>query len=219
MTCFLGDEDSKLNLNAVYHHSGPERTQNAVSRVAGPLVSRSVRMIPAVQPMRIGRQSPRLSNSDDEDESSESVEPPILDAFRSWGEVFDLKSLDAGLARDASLPNLTLGLTCWGNGQLNFRRASDEAILAVARCVVQDGAARRLLQRYRKSPTATLDVLLQAEVSDQRDRESLMELMSETSTNYSIWIDAASRGGGSLRSFAVTRRDDEGATRQVKFRH
>lgn len=219
----LGDEDAKLNLNALYHYGGPARTDQAISRVGGPMTGVAKRLLPAVEPMRLERETRRrsLSDADDEEEEeAEAEEEPILpDAFRSWGEVFDLGRLDAGLARDASLPNLTMGMTLWGNGQLNFRRASDEAILAVAGLVVQDGAARRIVQRYRESPTATLAVLLQTEVSSEPDRKRLAELMSEASTNFSVWIDASSRGGGSLRSFTATRRDDEGVTRQTRFLH
>ncbi len=215
----LGDEDAKLNLNALYHYGGPGRTDQAISRVGGPIVGVAKRLLPAVEPMRLERETRRISLANEDDEEGEGEEPILPDAFRSWGEVFDLGALDAGLARDASLPNLTIGLTLWGNGQLNFRRASDEAILAVAGLVVQDGAARRIVQRYRESPTATLAVLLQTEVSSEPDRKRLAQLMSEASTNFSIWIDASSRGGGSLRSFTVTRRDDEGVTRQTRFLH
>ena len=214
----LGDEDAKLNLNAVYHHGGPDRIVAAVNRHGGPLVGSALRPLPAVAPMSTARRrSPNRSLDSPEEEEEPQVELP--DAFRSWGEVFDLRVLDAGLARDADLPNLTTGMTLWGSGQLNFRRASDETILAVASLVVQDGAARRIVERYRQNPTATLAVLLQTEVSREPDRRRLAELMSESSLNFSIWIDAASRAGGGLRSFTVMRRDDEGVIRTTRFRH
>ncbi len=127
--------------------------------------------------------------------------------------------METQIGSDAALPNLTTDITCWGNGQLNFRRASDQAILAVADSVVQDGGAQRLLKRYRESPTATLSVLLQTEISGQRNRDQLSEMLSETSTNFSLWIDASAKGSGSQRTFAVMRRDDEGVTRQTKFAH
>ncbi len=215
----LGDEDAKMNLNAIYHFGGPNRTDQSISQMGDPTVGLAKRLLPAVPPMRLERETKRLLAGDAEADEDENEKPLLPDAFRSWGEVFDLGALDAGLARDASLPNLTGGMTLWGNGQLNFRRASDEAILAIARLVVQDGAARRIVQRYRESPTATLAVLLQTEVTSEPDRQRLRELMSESSTNFSIWIDASSRGGGSLRSFTVTRRDDEGVTRETKFLH
>jgi hypothetical protein len=217
----VGDEDAKLNLNALYHYGGLVKTDQAIAKTGGPTVGFAKRLLPAVEPLRIERASPRLSRSKLDDEAEEPPENELEqpDAFRSWGEVFDLAALDAGLARDASLPNLTTGMTLWGNGQLNFRRASDEAILAISGLVVQDGAARRIIQRYRESPTATLAVLLQSEVTSEPDRKRLGELMSESSTNFSIWIDASARGGGSLRSFTVMRRDGEGVIRQTKFLH
>ncbi len=216
----LGDEDAKLNLNAVYHHAGPQRVAAAVARQSGPLVASAVRLLPAVPPMSAWpRTATRSLDNQEEEEEEEETQVEIPDAFRSWGEVFDVRALDAGLARDADLPNLTTGLTLWGSGQLNFRRASDETILAVASLVVQDGAARRIVERYRQNPTATLAVLLQTEVSREPDRRRLAELMSESSSNFSIWIDAASIAGSGLRSFAVMRRDDEGVIRTTRFRH
>ncbi len=214
----LGDEDAKLSLNSLYHHAGPAKTGQAVSRIVGPAVGRAVRLVPAVEPLLIAREGKRNSLQSD-DESPDEEAPPIADAFRSWGEVFDLAALENGTRSDAALPNLTTGITCWGNGQLNFRRASDEAILAVAGSVIQDGGARRLLERYRSSPTSTLGVLLQTEVSGGRNRDELRKVLSETSTNFSLWIDASSQAIGSRRSFTVMRRDEEGVTRQSKFLH
>lgn len=216
----LGDEDTKSNLNAIYHHGGLNRTNQTISSVAGSVAAGASRLLPATEPMGMQQGSERRSLREDDDKDDDDGEEPVIpDAFRSWGEVFDLNALDVGLARDASLPNLTTQLTCWGNGQLNFRRASDEAILAVASLVVQDGAARRIVQRYRRSPAATLAILLQTEVSDEADRERLTRMMSETSTNFSIWIDASAQGGGTLRSFTAMRRDAEGVIRQTRFLH
>lgn len=208
----LGDEDAKLSLNATYHHAGPKSTAKAIGQVAGRPVQQSVRLMPAVRPMRIARENRQLQSEDDDGE-----EPGIPDAFRSWGEVFDIVALDATLGNHAALPAATTKLTCWGSGQLNFSRASDEAILAVTSSVVQDGGGRRLLQRYRDNPTATLSVLLQTEVTNPRNREQLQKLLSETSTNFSVWIDAYSRTGRSMRTFAAMRRDDEGVTQQSRF--
>jgi hypothetical protein len=214
----LGDEDTKLNVNAVYHVGGLDGAGQAIGRIGGPAVQVAIRLIAAVPPLAMESPIGRREN-EDSDDAAETEEPAIPDAFRSWGEVFDLKSLDAGVARDASLPNLTTGLTCWGSGQLNVRRASDEAILAIIGLVVQDGAARRILERYRKNPNSTLAVLLQTEVTQESDRQRLSRLLSESSLSFSVWIDASSRGAGSLRSFTVMRRDEEGVIRQIKFLH
>jgi hypothetical protein len=75
------------------------------------------------------------------------------------------------------------------------------------------------LMRYRDHPTATLAVLLQTEVSAQPKRDQLAKLLSESSTNFSVWIDASPKVRSSVRQFTVTRRDEEGVTRQNKFSH
>ena len=208
----LGDEDAKVSLNAMYHRVGPESTAKAIGQLAGRPVQQSTRFLPAVRPMRIARENRVLRPNDDEEDAE-----IVPDAFRSWGEVFDLAALEKSLGNQAALPAATKELTCWGTGQLNFGRASDEAILAVTSSVVQDGAGRRLLQRYRDNPTATLDILLQTEVTNPRNRDQLKELLSETSTNFSIWIDAQSKTGRSIRTFTAMKRDDEGVIQESRF--
>lgn len=209
----IGDEDAKLNLNALYHRTGIARASSDALQMLSPAAGRSLRMVPAAEPMHLERESARIGASTEFEVSDAG--PPA--AFRSWGEVFDLSSLAASASGDATLPNVTTGMTCWGSGQLNFRRASDQAILAIAGAVVQDGGARRLLTRYRSSPTATLAVLLQTEVSSARHRDALSRLTSETSSCFSIWIVASHRGQGALRQFTVQELDDEGVLRVNRF--
>lgn len=208
----LGDEDAKLSINALYHHAGLAKTRDAIGEVSGRAVQQATRLRPATSPQKIARENPQLSVTDPDEE-----EPTLPDAFRSWGEVFNIAALDQTLGNQASLPASTMGLTCWGSGQLNFRRASDEAILAVTSSVVQDGGGRRLLQRYRDNPTMTLSVLLATEISNQRNRERLQEMLSESSMNFSVWIDAYSKTGRSVRTFTAMKRDVEGITRLSRF--
>ncbi len=207
----LADEDAKLPLNTLYHHVGLKKTEDSISRVAGSNVTLATRLIPAVEPMQISREEKQIAVTDDEGEED------VRDAFRSWGEVFDLATLSKTARNQSSLQAATTNLTCWGSGQLNFRRASDEAILALANIVVQDGKARRVLQRYRSNPTASLPTLLLSEVSDQQKQGKIQTIFSETRTNFSIWIDARSRTGPPLRTFTVMKRDADGVVQQQRF--
>ncbi len=216
----LGDEDAKLNLNALYHQVGNSRTERAIGSIVGHDVAQAARLLPTVPPQSRSReQTKRSLSSEDGDEAEEGQEKSRVDAFGSWGQIFDIARLNAVVGSDLALPNVTTGITCWGSGQLNFRRASDEAILASFGSVVQDGGARRILQRYRQSPTATLQVLLHLEVSRDEHRERLSRLVTESSNNFSIWISASSKTGRGLTEFIVARRDEEGVTRFSKFAH
>ena len=164
--------------------------------------------------MQISREKQRVIALDDEENQ---ITEDVPDAFRSWGEVFDLATLGESSGNNTSLQASTTNLTCWGSGQLNFRRASDEAILALAQVVVQDGKARRVLQRYRGSPNASLSTLLLSEISDPRKQRQLQTIFSETSNNFSIWIDAHSRSGPPLRTFTVMKRDADGVVKEQRF--
>ncbi|TWT52714.1 hypothetical protein Pla22_03400 [Rubripirellula amarantea] len=210
----LGDEDAKLNLNALYHHTGLEKTQRSVETLTGPNGRQVIRLLPSVSPQQISRESVRLSLRDD-DADDETAGPP--NAFRSWGEVFDLSNLQRLTGSPIALPNVTTEMTCWGNGQLNLRRASDESILAVVSSVVQDAGAKRLLKRFRQSPTISMDILLLSEVSNPNNRDKLTRLLSETSTNFSIWISASSTTDRDRMTFSVTQRDDDGTLTQSRF--
>ena len=173
-----------------------------------------MRLVPAVKPMRLSRENRRDTDADEQSEQDQA----IPDALRSWGEVFDIGRLQRDLASNVALPNATTGITCWGSGRLNFCRATDDAILAIVGSVVQDGAASRIVQRFRQNPEIGLEALLQNEVSNQQNREQLARLLSESSNNFSLWMQASASDGQSATSFVVMSRDDEGVTRYRNLR-
>ena len=205
----LSDEDAKLNLNTVYHAVGLERTRRAIGEVAGPAVLRSTRLMPAVPPT-----PPSIQDSRGDDSVDETIVPP---AFRSWGEVFDLQRLSSTIGDDAALPNVTSELTCWAGGGVNVKRATDAAFTQTAACVLSQGAAERLVARYRESPAADLRVLIQTESSNERERLALRQLLNETSSHYSVWMDASAVARRSMRSFSVLRKTEEGSIVNERF--
>ena len=207
----LGDEDAKLNLNTIFHQSGASGARSAAAELVDGAVSGAIRMLPAADPVPLEKQ---LSFEESEDDDAE---PSVLNAFESWGQVFDIGQLKSISGSGAVLPNVTTGITCWGNGQLNFQRAADAPILALAKTIVQDREAENMLQRYRENPTMTLQTALQLEVSEPQQREMLARLFSESSTNFSVWIHASSRSGLDRMTFSVSYRDDEGVTRYTTF--
>ncbi len=208
----LADEDAKANLNAIYHASGQADTEGALRRLLGPLGVLAVALRPEVPSSAPLRQ--RAAPMDDEDTDVEPPAPPP--AFQSWGEVFDFTQLRSNSVSDRDLAGLTRQFTCWGSGRLNVRRAGDEAVLAVCRPVVEDGLARRLLDRYRETPDYDLRVLIEKEVIDPRKRAQLLEILGDSSSSFSLWIEASSERFRQ-QHFAIRRPVAEGITRTVEF--
>jgi hypothetical protein len=214
----LADEDAKLNLNRVYHAAGKQRVDRAVAELSGPVAARALRTLPAVRPLPqsgIGQRED-FDDADDEDDGDEGDEK-IPRAFRSWGEVFDLPRLAAVAGTDAALPNVTQSITCWGGGALNLRRASDEAIRAAAACILSEGAARRLVSRYRDNPAVPLEVLLVGEATSESERIRLRRMLGESSSHFSLWLDASTTSRRSLRRFSVMQLTEDGVTINERF--
>ncbi|TWT98401.1 General secretion pathway protein K [Stieleria varia] len=213
----LGDEDAKLNLNAVYRLGGERRTQAVLQKLVRPELTSMIRLAPAVdQQTTRGNERTVGAVAGGEDLGDDA---PLPDAFRSWGEVFDVSQISAAFGNDAALANLTTGITCWGSGQSNLRRASDEIIQAMVASVVSEAQASRLVARYRENPTMSAQILFQNQVSDETQRAQLSRMFSETSHNHSMWIDASATGRRSLRRFIVMQRDDSGMTRYHQFKY
>jgi hypothetical protein len=220
----LGDEDSKMDLNLLYHHGGTDAVEKTLRETFGAL-SASVRLMPAVEPMQISRQQANSkivtdSGSDPDSEAgnsspSELAGPPR--AFRSWGEVIDLDRLKYLTGSSDALPQMSTNFTIAGSGKVGMSRASDEAFDSTLAIVMGDGGARRLRQRYRQNPTAAIDALLLSEVSQERDRVRLSMLVQETGKSYSLWIDASTTGGHRLRQWVTSRLSEEGSPRTERF--
>ena len=201
----LSDEDSKLNLNQVYHAVGEARARTTINKLVPAVAARSIRLIPAVR--SVGNPLEFMTDQDDEDDTAEAEIPR---AFRSWGEVFDLSSLFSTIGSDAALPNLTTELTCWGSGSINIRRASDESIRSAAACVISEAGANRLVNRYRENPTITSEMLITRETKSESERQRLRRMLGEVSVHFSVWIDASAKARRSARVFSVMRRTDDG---------
>ena len=201
----LADEDAKVNLNSLYHHVGERGVSDAIESVAGYDALAWADLQPVIDPI------------DPVDLESSDVEEPLdWRAFRSWGEVFYLAASPNRRSNQAVV-DVTTDITCWGGGALNIRRASDQAILAVSRGVVQDGTARRLVLRHRRNPTASVEGLLTNEIKDPQKRRRLRSLFTTQSAHYSVWIHASNGRTSPTQHFTVYGRVDDEVTSNHSF--
>jgi hypothetical protein len=181
-TIVLADESAKLNLNALRRWGRPGTTTQLLRQALGPSSFRSLR---------------------DLERSTPSAD------LASWGEVFDLSQLRAVGGSDRDLVELTRGLTLWGTGELNLRRASAQSLELACKAVVTDGLARRIVERRSESPTLNTDLLLRQTVLNETDRAQLELILGDGSNAFSVWIECAAGNQRSLQ-FCVLTSDTEG---------
>lgn len=215
----VADEDAKANLNAIYDASDIQTCERALSRLTGPLESRSVQLTPerASTNQQSAKKS-RASASKLEDPNSEIDSSPdsIAPAFRSWGEVFDLVQLHRLAGDDRQLAKMTRQLSLFGTGRLNVFRAKDETILAVCSAVVREGLAQRVLSKVRETSLGEVRLVLDQTVTNEIDRRDLQKLLGDSSNSFSIWIEVSSKSVRQQR-LAIQAPNEIGITQTTEF--
>lgn len=180
----FGDEQAKVNVNVLYRdggRAGAERAVRELTLAAGADVR--VALKPGAQLAEPG--SVEALQRDDDGER----------AFENFSQVFEPVSPRAlvfpgGAAERSAVAQLT----CWGDGTLNFRRASVAALKrACPRSLGATGAARLVAIRQKEPDLEIWEVLEQLELSEEQQAEAEARLTDESSC-HSLWIVARAAG-------------------------
>ncbi len=209
----LADEDARANVNSLYHYGGNEKAKAAIRTLSKSLAA--VALQPEV-PSVGGKQMIKETQVPD-DEENEEDDPEVLaeqtpNAFRSWGQVFNLQ-------RVPNVQQATRRLSCWNSEAINIRRAEDDTIVEVMGVVLGKGTARRILEDYRSGEVNEIGRTIDRNTGSSTARAQLKRLVSESSTRFSLWV-RSSRNGEVRDSFAVLTVDIEGGTRtkEIEYR-
>jgi hypothetical protein len=160
----LADEDAKANLNVI-HEKKPQRLLEL-------LRTQAIRDGSGMMPIRL---------------RAWANDPAQRASFTSWGQVFDLASFPPHVEAPLVIANQTTTFTCWGSGKLNFRRASDQAVDAVAGLVLEKSEVAELLElRQDWSETTLRDMLNDLDVRGVKLAQ-LRTLLTDDTTSYSLW--------------------------------
>jgi hypothetical protein len=112
-------------------------------------------------------------------------------AFESFGQVVGRAESRTLLAARGASPPVIAGLTCWGDGSLNLRRASGEAVRAVLSRRLAAGEITRLLEMRAKNPDLESSDLLDALGLSEARRDAVDDLLTGESSCHSLWIVSA----------------------------
>ena len=214
VSVIIADENAKTNLNSLYHANEKHAVEQELQRVLSPGFVRAINLRPAAMSARTTDQKSARSSEEDDDDDEETPAPPR--AFRSWGEVFDFAAIENTFGSDREIASIAKELTLWGNGRLNVARASDGAFLSACRPIVQDGLAKRIVDRYRRNPDVGIKVIIQKEVLNPNDQLRLLDTLGQSSSSFSIWTEVQSTVGN-RRFFSVIEPDEEGILRTAQF--
>jgi len=110
----------------------------------------------------------------------------------------------------------TRQLTCWGDGRIHYRKASDLVLQAGAQAAVGPVTAVRLVNLRRQSPSLKLNQLLDELALRQSEKLRLRDRLTDESTCYSLWLTRK----GSERTFyslMVTEKTGDGSFRVQRF--
>lgn len=203
----VSDEQAKANLNVALARLSDERAANVIGdlvpsklaaidvalradpRAALPPSPSPPPPAPAPEGGQQQTQQPPPTPEDGAQEVSPSArlvsDPP---AFGAWGQVFPSAGPPAllGFTRDEA--GLTSQITLWGDGRLNLRRATPEALTAVAGRLLNAAQVRRIIDARDASPGASAEEWIAAAAVADEQRPPLQRLMTDESSVFAVAV-------------------------------
>ena len=189
----FADESAKLNVNAIYRRSD----LTSVERLARDGARRSGTSLAVhLRPMNRGAEF-----AADEDP---------MPAFDSFGQIFD----ESGIPSAAAIELATRNVTCWGDGKLNWRRASAAALAEALHGDRQSAA--RILALQKRGSAANAQDLRQSIGTAPDAAKKADDLFTDSSTVQSLWVTCGDPQSPAAR-FAVRRTQDNGHATVTSF--
>ena len=196
----LCDEQAKANVNALYSNLGKDRAEQAIAQL---VKGAGGSLKPRLQLTATGHSQTDITGAD-HSQAADEGEPTVKPEIGSWSEVFPgIQPTDLWPGNPGAV---SANLTCWGNGAVNVRRASERTITQMCTPIITSLQIEKLLAaRARLSDNGTTDALFNAAHLGPPETSLLASRLTTVSAVHSLWVQ--SRGhSGTQRSLFV--RDD-----------
>lgn len=167
---YVNDLDAAINLNAVLRESGNTGLKRAVNYGNRHLAG--------------SRLPERHINSNN---GSRVV-------YDSWGQVFDLSQLPQKSDGLGTVARLQQHITCWGSGQLNLGRASDETIQQFGTAIGRSGLFGRVVRERSKAARLDLDSIMADAATAPEDAQLLRRTLRPNSAAWSVLVTSETGG-------------------------
>jgi len=138
---------------------------------------------------------------------------PVL--YESYDQLFELHHPSQLLAGRDEQSALTLPVTCWGDGRLNFKVAGVAAMRAVLGDLLSEQQIRQLHEFASEKPNCTLAEALGALKLDHERAAVVSAYLTDTSRCFALWVIAHGRTRNWYRLYVID--TSGGAARQVDW--
>ena len=170
----LVDEQAKININTLLKRHGRQKTEDMIrSMTRGSGDEVKIHFNP---------------------HTGTTIKDPTyrLLPVGSVGQVFSIADISQFIG-DADQPSVLQDLTCWGNGQVNFKRASTEVVKYACTGLLSLLQIKSLTDiRDGHRDIALVDALRELALSESQ-LDKLTDVLSDTSQCHSIWIVSDNR--------------------------
>ena len=114
--------------------------------------------------------------------------------YDSWGQIFNLTSLEDQALGHGVVADLQQHITCWGSGQLNLARARDETIRQFGTAIGRNGLYSRVIRERNKSTRVDLDSIMTEAATAPEDAQLLRRTLRANSAAWSILVTSETGG-------------------------
>lgn len=113
---------------------------------------------------------------------------------KTWADAIDVEAA----SRDRSITDVfdaaCAELTCWGSGQLNLDRCSDEQLISLGRLLGQASIMQQIIRERSKSPEVTVASLTQSRQLREEDATLVERYLSDQSSCWGLLIRSENGG-------------------------
>lgn len=189
----FADEQAKANVNALVRSRGRSGAEAAIRRLLRASGHEQRPKLLAGASRRSVRQA-QLDIDDREatpDDQNDDDDDAVIRPIQSLGQIFPGVPPErlGGAAGHAALTN---SITCWGDGGLHLRRASEPALREISAGLLSGADLSRVSEARADDPDADpLDILEELGLSDER-LAKLEDRLAADSLCHSLWIVSSS---------------------------
>ncbi|MHB1156178.1 MAG: hypothetical protein ACYC26_04990 [Phycisphaerales bacterium] len=180
------DEQAKLNVNALLKHETHESARRIIERLS--VDANGMTNEPVTVKLHVRR----------DQEGGEAEGGGGSSGVGGYGQVFENVSawqlIDDSVTGGASVgegggAGLAGRLTCWGDGRLNWRRASDQVLRQACGEVLTRGETDQLMGVRKDDPFATTDELIdRLKGVSKKHADELKKLLADASGCHGLWV-------------------------------